>query len=106
MESVAAHEITRSPRGARRRTGGAARGWSTRRRTRRRTPARTVEHLRPVVADASRRRRRARDEGNPMNQLELYRMGKQSAVDLLSTLDDEALDTTCVACPAWSIRDV
>jgi uncharacterized protein (TIGR03083 family) len=41
-----------------------------------------------------------------VNQLELYLMGKQMTVDLLSRLDDDALDTTCLACPAWSIRDV
>src|SRR5947209_8601600 len=41
-----------------------------------------------------------------MNQLELYRQGKGLAVDLLLTLDDDALETTCVACPDWSIRDV
>jgi hypothetical protein len=41
-----------------------------------------------------------------VNQLELYHLGKQMTVDLVSTLDDDALETTCVACPAWSIRDV
>ena len=41
-----------------------------------------------------------------MNQLELYRQGKRSAVDLLLTLDDDALESTCAACPDWSIRDV
>ena len=41
-----------------------------------------------------------------MTQLELYRQGKTMAVDLLLTLDDEALETTCTACPDWSIRDV
>lgn len=41
-----------------------------------------------------------------MNQLELYCYGKKMTVDLLATLDDHALATTCVACPAWSIRDV
>ena len=41
-----------------------------------------------------------------MNQLELYRHGKQSTVDLLRTLDDDALGSTCAACPDWSIRDV
>jgi uncharacterized protein (TIGR03083 family) len=49
---------------------------------------------------------RAVDQGDLMNQLELYRHGKDMAVDLLRSLDDDALETTCAACPDWSIRDV
>ena len=41
-----------------------------------------------------------------MADLALYRRGKEAAVDLVSPLDDGALQQTCSACPAWSIRDV
>jgi uncharacterized protein (TIGR03083 family) len=41
-----------------------------------------------------------------MTDLALYQQAMDTAVQLITRLSPEDLDRTCLACPAWSLRDV